>query len=84
MSVDALDLIRTLSKQNDELNDANAHLEVLVKWETKEVEEKLEKLDNGSGDDTRGRPTWPSVAILVGVAFVVGMKVARQKDAGAG
>ncbi len=90
LSVDALDLIRTLSKQNDEFKATNAQLQDRVRKltgeharETQDLKEKVDELENGKGADldTRGRPTWGALAVLVGLAFVVGMKVARQRDA---
>jgi FtsZ-binding cell division protein ZapB len=88
-SVDALDVIRALSKQNDELKDKNTQLQDVVKKatgerarETKDLEEKLEQLEQGrdSGGEGRGRPSWGAVAFLVTLAFAIGMTVARRKD----
>lgn len=89
-SVDALDLIRALSKQNDELKDKNTQLQDIVKKatgerarETKDLEEKLEQLEQGrdGGAEGRGKPSWGAVAFLVTLAFVIGVTVARRRDA---
>jgi len=85
-SVDALDLIRALSKQNDELKDKNTQLQDVVKKatgerarETKDLEGRLEQGRDG-GEEGRGRPSWGAVAFLVVLAFAIGVTVARRKD----
>jgi len=87
-SVDALDLLRALSKQNDELKDKNAQLQDAVKKatgdrarDTKDLADRLEHLEQGddSSAERRERPSWGSVAFLVTVAFAIGVTVARRK-----
>ena len=85
-SVDALDLMRALSKQNDELKDKNTQLQDVVKKatgerarETKDLEGRLEQGRDG-GEEGRGRPSWGAVAFLVVLAFAIGVTVARRKD----
>ena len=87
-SVDALELIRVLSKQNDELKELNGSLRDQMKSLTadqnrknNEVEEKLERLEHG-GDGGAGGPagwSWAEAAALVAVGFIVGLMVARRK-----
>jgi hypothetical protein len=88
-SVDALELIRVLSKQNDELRDKNTQLEDTVKKatgerarETKDLQARLEQLEQGrdGGEEGRGKPSWGAVAFLGVLAFAIGVTVARRKD----
>jgi len=86
-SVDALDLIRVLSKQNDELKELNASLREEVKSlgveqkrKNKEVEENLDRLEHGDGG--AGGPagwSWAEAVALVALGFIVGLMVARRK-----
>ena len=88
-SVDALDLVRALSKQNNELKDRNTQLQDAAKKatgerarETRDLEEKLEQLEQGRDPGAEGgaRPSRGAVAFLVILAFAIGVTVARRKD----